>query len=233
MTELRVLGYNIRSMRDDRNALRRVIRHCAADVVCLQEVPRFGRWRARRDALAASCGLAVAASRRPAGLAVLIGPRCRVLHAEHRLLSRVRGMHRRGLALAVLEIDGARMIAASTHLDLHPDPRRAHAAEVLAVLERAGREHAAPVILAGDVNEQPGGPSWSLLTDALADAYTTAPRGSGDTYSSRNPRRRIDGVFVDRGVTVLGCGVPDDPALAPDLPLATDHLPVVADLRLP
>lgn len=233
MTALRLLGYNIRSMRDDRNALARVIRGCAADLVCLQEVPRFGRWRARRDALAASCGLTVAAGRRPAGLAVLAGPRCRVLHAEYHLLARGWGMHRRGLALALFEVDGARVVAASTHLDLHPDHRRAHALEVLAVLDRARRAHAAPVVLAGDINERPEGPSWSLLADAFVDAYAAAPRGPGHTYSSRNPRMRIDGVFVDRRITVLGCGVPGDPALVPDLPLATDHLPLVADLRLP
>ncbi|WP_119729681.1 endonuclease/exonuclease/phosphatase family protein [Thermomonospora amylolytica] len=233
MTGVRVLGYNIRSMRDDRAALTRVIRACAADLVCLQEVPRFWRWRARRDALAASCGLTVAAGRRPAGLAVLAGPRCRVLHAEYHLLSRVPGVHRRGLALAVLDVDGARVIAASTHLDLHPGPRRAHTAEILAVLDRVSREHSAPVILAGDINEQPGGPSWSLLADAFTDAYAAAPRGPEHTYSSRAPRLRIDGVFADRRITVLGCGVPGDPALAADLPLATDHLPLVADLRLP
>jgi hypothetical protein len=42
---VRVLGYNIRSMRDDEDALARVIRACAPDVVLVQEAPRFFRWR--------------------------------------------------------------------------------------------------------------------------------------------------------------------------------------------
>jgi endonuclease/exonuclease/phosphatase family metal-dependent hydrolase len=34
---VRVLSYNVRSMRDDRAALARVIRACAPDIVCVQE----------------------------------------------------------------------------------------------------------------------------------------------------------------------------------------------------
>ena len=42
---VRVLSYNIRSMRDDTAALARVIRACAPDLVLVQEAPRFFRWR--------------------------------------------------------------------------------------------------------------------------------------------------------------------------------------------
>ncbi|REE99538.1 endonuclease/exonuclease/phosphatase family protein [Thermomonospora umbrina] len=232
MTPVRVLSYNIRSMRDDTAALARVIRGCEADVVCLQEVPRFLLWRAKRWRLARMTGLRVASSRREAGLAVLAGPRGRVVHAAYHLLTPVPRLHRRGLALAVLEFDGTRLIAASTHLDLRSDARRRHTAEVIELLERARRRFGAPVVLTGDVNEEPGGPSWTLLADAYADAYATAPRGAGHTYSSRDPRRRIDGVFADRRIEVIGCGVPEAPALAADYPRATDHRPVLADLRL-
>jgi endonuclease/exonuclease/phosphatase family metal-dependent hydrolase len=233
VTTVRALSYNIRSMRDDPAALARVIRACAADLVCLQEVPRFLRWRAKRRDLAARTGLTVACGRRPAGLAVLAKPRARLVHAEYHLLSRVPRLHRRGLALAVLEIAGTRVIAACTHLDLLPDPRRAHAAEVIALLDRARRTFQAPVVLTGDINEEPGGPSWSLLAGAFTDAYAAAPRGPGHTYSARRPSRRIDGVFTDHRIEVLGCGVPQDVAPTTDYVLATDHLPVLADLRLP
>lgn len=56
---IRVLSYNIRSMRDDREALVRVIRACAPDLVFIQEAPRFFRWRKRAAWLAARTDLVV------------------------------------------------------------------------------------------------------------------------------------------------------------------------------
>lgn len=232
MPTIRVLSYNVRSLRDDTAALARIVRGARADVVCLQEVPRFLRWRGRRRRFADDCGLAVAAGRRAAGVAVFAGPRAQVIGREHHLLTRVHGLHRRGIALAVLEIEGARLIVASTHLDLRDLPRRAHVGQVLSLLERARRTYDAPVVLTGDINEEPGGAAWELLSRRLQDAYAIAPSGTGDTYSARNPRRRIDGVFADRRFEVVGCGVPDDAGTAADLAAATDHRPVLAELRL-
>ena len=44
MSELRVLSYNVRSLRDDPEALGRVIRSAQPHVVLVQEAPRFWRW---------------------------------------------------------------------------------------------------------------------------------------------------------------------------------------------
>ena len=59
MTSLRVLTYNVRSMRDDRSALGRVISSAAPDVVLVQEAPRFARWRSLCAQLARMSGLVV------------------------------------------------------------------------------------------------------------------------------------------------------------------------------
>ncbi|MCW2887785.1 MAG: hypothetical protein QOE54_6935 [Streptosporangiaceae bacterium] len=232
MTGVRLVGYNVRALRDDGDAVARVIRGCRPDLVCLQEVPRFLGWRAERRRLAESCGLRVASGRRTAGLAVFAGPRAEVLHHEYHLLTRVPGLHRRALAIAVAEIDGARLVAASTHLDLADRPRRAHVGEVIALLDRVRRSFSAPVVLAGDINEEPSGPAWGMLARTFQDARAVAPAGESDTYSARHPVKRIDGIFADRGITVAGCGVPVDPALTADYVAATDHRPVLADLVL-
>ena len=39
-------------------------------------------------------------------------------------------------------------------------------------------------------------------------------------------------MFADPGIEVVGCGVPDDPELLADYPYATDHRPVLAELRV-
>lgn len=56
---IRVLSYNIRSMRDDREALVRVIKACAPDLVLIQEAPLFFRWRKRAAWLASRTDLVV------------------------------------------------------------------------------------------------------------------------------------------------------------------------------
>lgn len=234
MAAFRLLSYNIRSLRDDPVALTRVVSGLAPDVVCLQEVPRFWGWRLKRRRLARTCGLSIAAGRRACGLAVLAAPGVRRVAREFHLLTPDPDLHRRALAVAVLEIRGARVIAASTHLDLRDEPRLRHVREVLAHLDRARARHRAPVILAGDVNEEPGGPSWTLLADRFQDAYATSPSGDELTFSSRNPNRRIDAVFTDPNITITACGVPtSNESLTADYPTATDHRPLLAELTLP
>jgi endonuclease/exonuclease/phosphatase family metal-dependent hydrolase len=230
---MRLLSYNIRSMRDDAGALRRVIGALRPDIACLQEVPRFWGWRRKRDWLARGVGLGVASSRRACGLAVLATPRTHLLHREYHLLSPNPGPHRRGLAVAVLEVPSEgrlrRLVAASAHLDLDADWRLTHLREILDLLAAVRRRHRAPVVLAGDINERPGSPSWDLLASHFVDAGVAR---ASDTYSSRSPRKRIDGIFVDPVVEIVRCGVPDGEDLFADYPRATDHLPVLAELRL-
>ncbi|WUH96478.1 endonuclease/exonuclease/phosphatase family protein [Spirillospora sp. NBC_00431] len=233
MPSVRLLSYNVRSLRDDPAAVARVVRALDPDVVCLQEVPRFWTWRLQRRRLARACGLDIAAGRRACGLAVLTAPRVRRVAREFHLLTPDRDLHRRALAIAVLETGGARLIAASTHLDLRDAPRLRHVHEILTHLTRARTRHRAPVVLAGDINEEPGAPSWTLLTTHFQDAYTIAPMGDELTFSSRDPRRRIDAVFTDKNIQVTACGVPTAKPLTDDYPKATDHRPLQADLELP
>ncbi|MFA1547483.1 endonuclease/exonuclease/phosphatase family protein [Actinomadura chokoriensis] len=230
MAAVRLQTYNVRSLRDDAAAVARVVRGNAPDVLCLQEVPRFRAWRLRRRRLAHACGMRIAAGRRACGLAVLTGPRVRRTAREFHLLTPDPGLHRRALAIAVLEVGGARLIAASTHLDLRPEPRLRHVHEILARLDRARARYAAPVVLAGDFNEEPGGEAWSLLADHFQDACEAAPTGEEPTFPARGPTRRIDAVFADPAVRVTACGVPPDET--GDYARATDHRPVLADLRL-
>lgn len=230
---IRVLSYNIRSLRDDTDALARVITACAPDLVLLQEAPRFFRWRKKITRLAAACDLVLlSGGGTAAGPALLCSLRATVERTEDTLLPLTAGQHRRGIAAAVVRIGGARLGVLSTHLSLDADERHDQAGLLLDHLAALGVKHA---VAGGDLNERPGGRTFRRLGDGLRDCWTAAPRGGEYTFPATAPDRRIDAVFVTEGVEVLGCGVPSGlPGVAEDdLRAATDHLPVLTALRVP
>ncbi|MEU8432414.1 endonuclease/exonuclease/phosphatase family protein [Streptomyces sp. NPDC029216] len=226
---IRVLSYNVRSLRDDEEALARVIRACAPDLVFIQEAPRFFRWRKHAARLAAKTDLVVlSGGATAAGPLLLCSLRAFVERTEDVLLPLTPGLHRRGFATAVVRFGAARVGVVSAHLSLDAAERAAQAGLLLERVEGLDTPHA---IAAADVNEPPGGPAFGRLAGALQDCWTVAPWGGGPTFPSAAPDRRIDAVFASRGVEVLACGVPTG-LPATDLRTATDHLPVLAAVRL-
>lgn len=230
---IRVLGYNIRSMRDDTDALARVIRACAPDLVLVQEAPRFFRWRKKLARLARAADLVIlSGGATAAGPAILCDLRATVERTEDILLPLTPGQHRRGFATAVVRFGGARLGVLSCHLSLRKDERYEQAGMLLDRLAGMGVDH---VVAGGDLNERPGGRTFTRLSDTLQDCWATAPWGAEHTWTRNEPHRRIDAIFATKGIDVLGCGVPlGHPGVADeDLLRATDHLPVLAALRIP
>ncbi|MFB6982893.1 endonuclease/exonuclease/phosphatase family protein [Streptomyces scopuliridis] len=230
---IRVLSYNIRSMRDDNAALARVIRACAPDLVFVQEAPRFFRWRKRAAWLAARTDLVMlGGGATAAGPLLLCSLRATVERTEDILLPLTPGLHRRGFATAVVRIGGARIGLLRCHLSLQSAERHAQAGMVLDRLKAMDVPH---TIVAGDLNDRPTGRSFRLLAGELQDCRAVAPWGGEYTSPAERPRQRIDAIFAARGIEVLGCGVPHGlPGLdEADLRAATDHLPVLAALRVP
>ncbi|WP_418361445.1 endonuclease/exonuclease/phosphatase family protein [Streptomyces gilvosporeus] len=230
---VRVLSYNIRSLRDDRAALARILRACAPDLVLVQEAPRFFRWRKAAERLARSAGLVyVTGGATTAGPMILSTLRAHVERTEDILLPRTPGLHQRGFATAVVRIAGARLGVLSCHLSLADAERHAQAG---LLLERLALLDAPYAVAGGDLNDRPDGRSFRRLAGALTDAWAARPRGGEMTSTPRDPHQRIDALFVSEGVDVLGCGVPHGlPGVRQaDLEAASDHLPVLADLRVP
>ncbi|MBP8537709.1 endonuclease/exonuclease/phosphatase family protein [Streptomyces sp. MK37H] len=258
---VRVLSYNIRSMRDDREALARVIRACAPDVVCVQEAPRFFRWRKAAAWLARETGLVyTTGGATAAGPMILTSLRAHVERAEDTLLPRVPGLHRRGFATAVLRFggghrdtghrdtghrdtrrpesghpesgNGVRLGVVSCHLSLAEAERYEQAGMLLDHLTALDVPYA---IAAGDINDRPDGRAFRRIAGKLRDGWATEPWGSEATFSPKDPHQRIDGIFASEGIEIIGCGVPAGlPGVTDaDLRAATDHLPVLAALRLP
>ncbi|MBT2469768.1 endonuclease [Streptomyces sp. ISL-66] len=230
---IRALSYNVRSLRDDEEALARVIRACAPDLVFVQEAPRFFRWRKHAARLAARCDLVVlSGGATAAGPLLLCSLRAFVERTEDVLLPLTPGRHRRGFATAVVRFGGVRVGVLSAHLSLD-GPERLEQSRML--LERLAGMDVPYVIAAGDINEGPEGAAFGRLAGSLQDCWAVAPWGSEHTWARSGQPKRIDGVFAGPGVEVLACGVPAGlPGVASaDLLAATDHLPVLAALRLP
>ncbi|HEX6233007.1 MAG TPA: endonuclease/exonuclease/phosphatase family protein [Jiangellaceae bacterium] len=224
MVKLRVVTYNVRSLRDDRAAVIRVLRELDADVVCIQEAPRFFRWRSKCAALARESGLLYAGGGRTAnGVAMLAAHRVDMSSLIEYRLSRTPRLIRRGVVSARIHKAGAWCTVASVHLGLDADERPRHWGEIVGLVDR----YDSPVtVLAGDINETPEMPTWRAIAAEFTDAG--AP-DNAPTFSARNPRRRIDGVFVCGPATVQSHWVVD----GPDVEVASDHRPVVADLDVP
>lgn len=252
---MRVATYNVRSLKQDRDAVVAVLRSLDADVVALQEPPKWWRGGARLRRLAADCGLVVVVAGGLRGgrtCALLARPALAATATDARavrLRLRLTGRRHwfptlRGAALAVVEVEagatgGSAAVVVCVHLSLDPRERAEHldvlTREISRTVARSGiaaRGAGGPagawgsVVVAGDLNEPPGGRAWLTLEGrGLRD---TGAADARPTFSAANPRRRLDVVLA--GALVAGNARRVDHPLAAR---ASDHLPVVGDLRAP
>ncbi|HST49552.1 endonuclease/exonuclease/phosphatase family protein [Jatrophihabitans sp.] len=228
MTTLRLLSYNVRSMRDDVDALGRVMREIAPDVAIIQEAPRFLRWRYQCAALARRAGLVLVTGGRACGAnLVLSSLAVDVLDTYELAFSVDRRLHHRGSAVAVLRRAGARFAVAGTHLDLIEAPRLRHLDELADFTARFVPADV-PLIVGGDINAVPASATWQRLQRFGTDAFAAAGTGDGFTYSTVAPVRRIDGVFADPRLQLLKAETVD----TADVRIASDHRPLVVEYLL-
>jgi len=228
VTTLRLLSYNVRSMRDDVDALGRVMREIAPDVAIVQEAPRFLRWRSACAALARRAGLVLVTGGRASGAnLVLSSLGVDVLATAELAFSPDPRLHHRGAAVAVLRRAGARFAVAGTHLDLIEAPRLRHLDE-LADFAEGFVPADVPLIVGGDINAAPGSLTWQRLERFGADAFAAAGSGDGFTYSALAPVRRIDGVFADPRLRLLSAETID----SADVRIASDHRPLLVSYLL-
>jgi len=231
---LRVMTYNVHvgigtDKKLDLARTAEVIRRERPDLVGLQEVDRGVERTGRVDQiaeLARLTGMEHAFAHNldyqggQYGVAVL--SRRPVLSIDHRRFRHLREGERRGFLRVEVEAGGGRLNFVTTHLDYqHADNRLYEARQLLAALAEAK----GPVILTGDLNDEPAGETYKFLAARYADAWAGAP-GAGLTYPADKPSKRIDYVLFDAraGLRARGARVVET--------LASDHLPLVAELEL-
>lgn len=222
------MTYNVHGLGDDVSALTAVVGDLRPDVLVVQEAPKLLRWRSRCAGLARTTGLLYVAGGRTAGGNLLLAHQRTVVHghAEERIPQRLRDPIR-GVVSATFAVDGTRFGVVGVHLSLSAAGRARDVDRVLGTVRSFGD---LPVLVAGDLNEHPGGPSWRALTGA--GLHDVAGNGT-PTFPAGEPRARIDAVFASGGkVRGRVVDLPTDGEGRARLARASDHLPVVVDVDL-
>ncbi|MFI7430563.1 endonuclease/exonuclease/phosphatase family protein [Micromonospora sp. NPDC049836] len=229
---VRVVAYNIRmgfglDGRLDLDEVARVVRDNRPDVVLLSEVDRGWLLNGGHDTLALLAGrlrmpYVFAPAADPVwGDAVL--SRFPVRSGRSHPLP-AHGAPTGAQALGVtLDLGGRDLAVVATHLQ--PPPGQGPVAQAREVAAFAtGYAAGRPLVLAGDLNTEPGEPAFAAFAAAgLVDALAAArplPTSPAD-----DPRAQIDHVFVSPGLQAADVAAPRT--------TASDHLPVAVTLTLP
>lgn len=117
----------------------------------------------------------------------------------------------------------------NTHLGLSYRERAAQAEALLGPGWLGHPSCLSPVILMGDFNALPNSAVHRMFSGVLRDVHRHASPGRRPTFPSRFPVLRLDYIFVSDDIQVRDVQVPRTPLTQ----LASDHLPVVADLAVP
>ncbi len=232
---IRVMSFNVRQGAFGAQQLARVISEQAPDILCLQEVDPLDKWGDPLPDLKkllpggwhlARCGDVATLSRYPI-----------VRHEVHHLPANTE----RTVLQTVIDVKGEHVTVLNTHFNVASIPRlktrskepvpelMGHTACVLSeqmcALVDIAQSSEAPVIIAGDLNLPPLGPTYRRAARLYQDAFRAAGWGLGYTSRPDRPLFRIDYIFVDKVAKVDSCFMPTE--------MVSDHRPVVADVTFP
>jgi endonuclease/exonuclease/phosphatase family metal-dependent hydrolase len=242
---LRVLTYNVHACKGRdrvRSPLRiaEVIASAAPDIVALQELDVRRLRSARLDQaelIARKLGMdfhfspAMRVMEEEFGDAILTALPMRLVKAA--ALPGIRfpvRLESRGALWAEIQVGRARVQMMTTHLGL---VRRERRNQVGALTGEDWLKHAycsGPTILAGDFNFLSRSQTYARITSHLQDVQLLASsQQSAATFPARYPRFRIDYIFASPEIEVERVEAIRTSATQ----MASDHLPVVADLRIP
>ena len=228
---LRVMSYNIKHGRGndgviDLERAAAVIEAAGPDVVTLQEVDQgCGRsggvdqaaWLGQRLGMEPRFGPFMDYDGGRYGMAVL--SRLPIVASENLVLP-PGAEPRSALSARVRMGDGTEVVVVGLHLYATESERLAQARAVV----EAFAEERAPVVLAGDLNSEPGSPVLRLFEQA----WTHPDKGEDRlTFHAQRPEREIDFILYRSAIPARAAFVD-----VLDEPLASDHRPLLLDLML-
>ena len=234
---LRVMTYNIHvgvgmDKKLDLQRIADVIKQEKPDLVGLQEVDRGVKRTEGRDEIVELAGLtgmqyAFAHNLDYQGgqYGVAILSRFPIRQIDHRKYENRREAERRGMLRVEVDAGGGKIINfVTTHLDYQFDDGRLFEAEqMLKFLENVK----GPLIVVGDFNDEPTGSTYKLMLAGFEDAWVRGrAKDAGLSYPADKPVKRIDYIFTRHGDNVK-----TKKAWVVNT-LASDHIPVVADLEI-
>jgi endonuclease/exonuclease/phosphatase family metal-dependent hydrolase len=224
-TVLRVMTYNILQGGRRGQALTDVVRATAPDVLLVNESPKTPfTWHRRCTRLCAAWGLTYVDGGRPAGSNMVAVRRgIEVKDSRSSRLAQPRFAPRRGIVSVQLRVGGRLLGVVSCHLSLDRERRVAETGHVVDAADRLR----GPVIVAGDLNETPDGPSWRRLSAA---GFVDHGSPGWPTFRSEHPTRRIDALLVRGDLLVRQHGDPGVPQVL--LAAGSDHRPVLAEVAV-
>ena len=234
--KLRVMSYNIHvgvgmDKKLDLQRIADVINKERPDLVGLQEVDRGVERTQRKDEIAELASLtkmqyvyAHNLDYQGGQYGVAILSRYPIRASDHRMFQNKRETERRGMIRVEVKIDGQPLHFVTTHLDYQfVDGRLFEAEQLLANL----RDVKGTLIVVGDFNDEPTGSTYKLMLNGFTDAWlVNGDKLSGFSYPADKPVKRIDYIFFRStdGVKAKRSWVVET--------LASDHIPVVADLEI-
>jgi len=135
-----------------------------------------------------------------------------------------RESERRGMLAVEIEVDQRTINFVTTHLDYQFEEGRLFETEQLVKFLDDAK---GPLIVVADLNDVPDGSAYKLMRTKFDDAWVISrAKGVGFSYPADEPSKRIDHIFYrtsDRVRAKKAWVVAT---------LASDHLPVVAELEI-
>ncbi len=218
--------------RSDLSRIARVIQTAAPEIMGLNEVNRYLSGDDQDSLIASKLGttwtsvFAKTINKPLAEYGNAILTCLPVISSETWLFTQYPNQEARGMVRLTVLKDGRPVHVFCTHMGLKDEMRRRHAAEILLILSRFAD---APRILMGDFNEGRGSAGVDAISKQYTDIWGRYGMGPGKTFSSVAPFRRIDFIWTDKELAATSCYV----ARFPEAAVASDHLPVFANLVRP
>jgi endonuclease/exonuclease/phosphatase family metal-dependent hydrolase len=233
---LRIMTFNIHvgvgmDKKLDLQRIADVINKERPDLVGLQEVDRGVKRTEAKDEIVELAGMTrmdyafahnIDFQGGQYGVAIL--SRSLIKSIDHKMFENKREAERRGMLRVEVEFDGVPLNFVTTHLDYQfADGRLFETEQMLKMLT----DVKGPLIVVADMNDEPTGTAYQLMSQTFADAWITSrAKGDGLSYPADKPVKRIDHIFYRKGERVKAkkawvVGT-----------LASDHVPVMAEIEV-